>query len=82
VRPPPPGGPVGAKRRNAREKEPPQRRRAGMIDAAHRWKARATDGCHRHLTRNHKLVPAHQEHSMAEQIPRTRREGPLQRDRD
>ena len=28
-----------------------------MIDAAHRWKAMATDGCHRHLTRNHKLVP-------------------------
>jgi len=32
-------------RRNARAKKPPKRRRAGMIDAARRWKARATDGC-------------------------------------
>ena len=44
-RPSPPGGPAGAMRRNDRAKEPPQRWRAGMIDAAHRWKARATAGC-------------------------------------
>ncbi len=44
-RPPPPGGPAGAMRRNARAKEPPQRRPAGMIDAARWRKARATAGC-------------------------------------
>jgi len=44
-RPPLPGGPAGAMRRNARAKKLPQRRRAGMIDAACRWKARATAGC-------------------------------------
>lgn len=32
-------------RRSDRAKKPPQRRRAGMIDAARRWKARATAGC-------------------------------------
>ena len=44
-RPPPPGGPAGAMRRNARERRRGCLRRAGMIDAAHRWKARATAGC-------------------------------------
>ena len=80
-RPPQPGGPAGAMRRNDRERRRVCSRRAGMIDAARRWKARATDGCHRHLTRNHKLVPAHHQQAIAEQIQRTRQQGPVQRDR-
>ena len=44
-RPPPPGGPAGAMRRNARGRRRDRSRRAGMIDAARRWKARATAGC-------------------------------------
>ena len=44
-RTPDPGGPVGAMRRNDRERRRDRSRRAGMIDAARRWKARATAGC-------------------------------------
>ncbi len=44
-RPPPPGGPAGAMRRNARGRRRGFSRRAGMIDAARRWKARAAAGC-------------------------------------
>jgi len=44
-RPSAPGGPAGAKRRNDRGRRRGFSRRAGMIDAARRWKARATAGC-------------------------------------
>lgn len=44
-RPPHPGGSAGAMRRSDRGRRRGCSRRAGMIDAARRWKARAATGC-------------------------------------
>ncbi len=56
-RPSPPGGPAGAMRRSDRAKKPPQRRRAGMIDAARWWKARAEAGCAQAPDQKPRAVP-------------------------
>jgi hypothetical protein len=78
-RTPPPGGPAGAMRRNARERRREFSRRAGMIDAAHRWKARAKAGCAQAPTLKPQAgPPAHHQHGMTKEIQRTRREGPVQ----
>jgi hypothetical protein len=54
-----------------------------MIDAARRWKARATAGCAQapdpETTSWSSLITSH---GIAEQLQRTRREGPVQIDRN